>query len=269
MQGASDEIEVVYIGGGPTVDIARPKLFVLAIGISKYPGTRKLDYAAQDAAALADAFKKHSSPLYESVEVNVIPDERADRKGIFAGMLWLRERMMDGKSVGIAFFGGHGEKDKDDSLYFLPVDFEEKNLSGSAIEADVLKKQLLSIPGRKMLILDACHSGQIDSGKTRGVGGLTDQLVRDLTAEENGLIVMCSALGTEQAQESHQFRHGLFTSALLEGLAGKATQSGDGAVYLTALDNYVSARVKELSKGQQNPVTGKSTSVRDFPLSKP
>ncbi len=101
------------------------------------------------------------------------------------------------------------------------------------------------------------------------MGDLTDQLVRDLTAEENGLIVMCSALGNEQAQDSHRFRHGLFTAALREGLEGKASKTKDGAVYLTALDAYVAARVKELSRGQQNPVTGKPTNVRDFPVSKP
>jgi hypothetical protein len=61
----------------------------------------------------------------------------------------------------------------------------------------------------------------------------------------------------------------LFTVALLEGLAGKASKTKEGAVYLTALDADVAARVEELSKGEQNSVTGKPTSVRDFPLSKP
>lgn len=206
--------------------------------------------------------------MFNNIEVKVLADDQASRQGIFEGLQWFREHMGQ-KSVGILFFAGHGEKDRDGSLYLLPVDFEEKNLAGSAIDADVLKKQLAGISGRLILMLDACHAGEIDSGKKRGVGALTDQLVRDLTAEENGLIVMCSALGNEEAQESHQFRHGLFTEALLEGLQGKASKTKDGAVYLTALDAYVAARVKELSKDQQNPVTGKPTSVRDFPVSKP
>lgn len=269
VQGASDQIEVTYKGAANPISDARlPSLFVLAVGISKYPATRRLDYASLDAQAVAEGYQKHSRSLYDKVEVKVIADEQATRREIFQGLQWLRGKMTS-RSVGVFFFAGHGEKDKDGSLYFLPVDFDEQDLAGSSIDADVLKKQLAGIPGRLTMLLDACHSGSIDSGKSRGNGGLTDQLVRDLTAEENGLIVMCSALGHESAQESHQFRHGLFTVALLEGLEGKAEKTADGAVYLTALDAHVARRVKQLSKGQQNPVTGKPTSVRDFPVSKP
>ncbi len=268
VQGASDEIEVRYVGGQSDTKVELPSLYVLAIGVSKYPGTRKLDYAAADAQALAEAYRQHSRPLFQSMEVKQITDEQATRKGIFDGLLWLREKMNQ-KSVGVVFFAGHGEKDQDGSLYFLPIDFEEKNLAGSALDADSLKKQLAGIPGRLTLILDACHSGEIGSGKTRGTGSLTDGLIRDLTAEENGLIVMCSTLGSEQAQESHAHRHGMFTVALLEGLSGQAKKTTDGAVYLTALDAYVVERVRELSKGQQHPVTSKPTTVRDIPVSKP
>ncbi len=273
VQGASEELEVRYVGGdtGTPSDLASvelPSLYVLSIGISKYPGTRKLDYAAADADAIAKSFDQYSRGLFKNLEVKAILDEQADRKGFFSGMQWLREKMTQ-KSVGVVFFAGHGEKDKDGTLYFLPVDFEENNLAGSAIDADVLKRQLMGVPGRLTLMLDACHSGEIGKGKTRGVGGLTDQLIRDLTAEENGLVMMCSALGNELAQESNEHRHGLFTVALLEGLKGQAEKTKDGAVYLTSLDAYVTKRVRELSKGQQNPVTGKPTSVRDFPMSRP
>ncbi len=273
VQGASEELEVRYVGGdtGTPSDLASvelPSLYVLSIGISKYPGTRKLDYAAADADAIAKSFDQYSRGLFKNLEVKAILDEQADRKGFFSGMQWLREKMTQ-KSVGVVFFAGHGEKDKDGTLYFLPGDFEENNLAGSAIDADVLKRQLMGVPGRLTLMLDACHSGEIGKGKTRGVGGLTDQLIRDLTAEENGLVMMCSALGNELAQESNEHRHGLFTVALLEGLKGQAEKTKDGAVYLTSLDAYVTKRVHELSKGQQNPVTGKPTSVRDFPMSRP
>ena len=269
VQGASDEIEVRYVGGQSDTKVELPSLYVLAIGVSKYPGTRKLDYAAADAQALAEAYQKHSRPLFANMEVKLLTDEQATNKGIFQGLQWMRERIKQKDDFGIIYFAGHGEP-QDGSLYFLPIDFEEKNLAGSSIDADVLKKQLLGIDkGKLILILDTCHSGAIDSGKTRDGGSLTDRLVRDLTAEENGLIMMCSALGSEKSQESHAHRHGMFTVALLEGLAGQAKKTTDGAVYLTALDAYVVERVRELSKGQQHPVTSKPTTVRDFPVSKP
>ena len=124
VQGATDEIEVRYVGGG-TPDLELPTLYILAIGSSKYPGTRKLDYAAMDAEAIAASFAKQSKPLYENIEMKVVADEQATRKGIFAGVQWLREKMNQ-KSVGVLFFAGHGEKDKDGSLYFLPVDAAQR-----------------------------------------------------------------------------------------------------------------------------------------------
>src|SRR5581483_11788074 len=103
-----------------------------AIGISAYPDpTRKLDFADRDAEAIANAYKTHSKSLFKEIDVRVITDGQATRKGIFQGMQWLREKMAARPgSMGILFFAGHGEKDsKDNSLYFLPVDFEEKDLA--------------------------------------------------------------------------------------------------------------------------------------------
>src|SRR5262249_23660711 len=50
-QGTSDEVEVVYVAESrPPVEL--PALYVLAIGVSAYPGDLKLNYAAHDAEAV-------------------------------------------------------------------------------------------------------------------------------------------------------------------------------------------------------------------------
>jgi uncharacterized caspase-like protein len=98
---------------------------------------------------------------------------------------------------------------------------------------------------------------------------LTDDLVRDLVTDENGLVVMCSSTGREFSLENNEYQHSNFTQALVEGLSGKAAKSAGTAVYLHQLDSYVTDRVKELSKGQQHPVTAKPSSIRSFPLAKP
>jgi WD40 repeat protein len=280
VQGASDEIEVKFLGGAPA-QVELPSLYVLAIGVSKHSvPSRALDFADRDATDLAESFQKHSRTLFKQIDTRVVVNDQATRRGIFAGLQWLRDKMA-GKpnAVGIVFFAGHGEKDaRDGTLYFLPFNSEEKDFAGTAIEADTLKKQLASISGRLLLILDACHSGEIGAEKTRGAD-LTDQLLRDLTAEENGLAVLCSALGSQKAQESREHRHGMFTQALLEALCGQGNGLAgeealrptkiDGGVYLSALNAYVAARVRQLTKGYQNPIHGTPRFVRDFPLSKP
>jgi uncharacterized caspase-like protein len=80
---------------------------------------------------------------------------------------------------------------------------------------------------------------------------------------------MCSSMGREFSLESPSVEHGYFTLALIEGLSGKADYNKEGLVYLNGLDLYVTARVKELSKGRQHPVTTRPTSIRSFPLSRP
>ena len=92
--------------------------------------------------------------------------------------------------------------------------------------------------------------------------------MRDLVRDDYGVVVMAVSMGREESLENNAHRQG-FTLALTEGLAGKADFNKDGMVYLNELDTYVTDRVKELTKGQQHPVTAKPTSIRSFPLAKP
>jgi hypothetical protein len=98
---------------------------------------------------------------------------------------------------------------------------------------------------------------------------LTDDLVRDLVTDDYGVIVMASSTGRESSLENNAERQSNFTLALVEGLSGKADYNKDKVVYLNELDTYVAERVKELTKGQQHPVTARPASVRSFPLARP
>jgi uncharacterized caspase-like protein len=206
--------------------------------------------------------------LFRKVEVKLLTDDKATRKEILAGLAWLRQQMTQ-KDVGIVSFSGHGAKDNEGSFYLAPVDVEANDLLSTGVEGDKVKKALAGIPGRLLLLLDACHAGSVDGDKRKAIGGLTDDLVRDLVTDDYGVIVLCSSMGREFSLEDEKVGHGFFTQALLEGLSGKADYNQDGVIYLHELDTYVTERVKELSKGQQHPVTAKPASIRSFPLSKP
>lgn len=270
-QGTSDDVEVVY-GGADTSDQVRlPKLYVVAIGISEYPGDMKLNYAAKDAASLSSAIKSHGKPLFRDIEMQLIADQQATRSAVLKGLTWLREQMTQ-NDYGIFFFAGHGDLDNDGSLYFLPVDADSKDLLSSAVPAEQVKRALSGIPGKLITIIDACHSAGIAGskiGKRRGETPLTDDLIRDLVTDESGVVAMCSSTGREFSLENNEHRQGTFTLAIVEGLSGKADFNKDGVVYLNELDTYVTDRVKELTRGQQHPVTAKPGNVRSFPLAKP
>lgn len=270
-QGVSDEVDVLYVGGQAETP-RLPKLYVVAVGITDYPGDLKLNYATKDAEALASALKSHCKPLFRDIEVKTITDAKATRAGILKGLSWLRGQMTQ-SDYGIFFFAGHGELDNDGSLYFLSIDADTTDLVSSAVPADQVKRVLSGIPGKVITILDACHSASIagsNAGKRRAAqGSLTDDLVRDLVTDENGVVAMCSSTGREFSLENNQFRQGTFTLSIIEGLSGKADFNKDGVVYLNELDTYVTDRVKELTRGQQHPVTAKPGSIRSFPLAKP
>jgi WD40 repeat protein len=245
-----------------------PSLYVLAIGISEYPGPLKLNYAAKDAEAIAKTYSKNSLVLFNKVEAKLLTDQQATRRDILQGLTWLR-RQMTQNDVAVISFAGHGAKDSDGTFYLLPIDGDLDDLLTTGVPGDQIKRTLAGIPGRFILLLDACHSGAVDGEKRRAGDSLTDDLVRDLVTDDYGVIVMCSAMGREFALESPTVEHGFFTLALVEGLNGKADYNQDSLIHLNEIDLYVTDRVKVLSEGRQHPVTARPTSIRSFPLTKP
>jgi uncharacterized caspase-like protein len=280
---ASEEVEVRYVGGAAAA-VELPTLYVLAVGISKYSdGRLNLDYAAADAKAVALAYQTHSKKLFRRIEAKVLTDRDATRPAVLEGLKWLRTSATQRDYV-VFFFAGHGEKDGTGALYFLPVEADVKQLEVTGIEQGQFKRQLVNLPGKVTAILDVCHAGDLGQpGKKRSAAGLTDDLLRELLAAENGLVVLCSATGNELAGESNAHRHGIFTQALLEGLAGqeitvqdgkqtrklRAQPDKDGAIFFHQLENFLHERVKDLSKGQQHAIVFKPDGMRSFPVSKP
>ena len=112
-------------------------------------------------------------------------------------------------------------QDNNGVFYLLPADAHPDNILATGVSEDVLKRYCQSIPGRLVVMLDACHTGAL-GGRRRALDGLTDNMVRDLVNEDYGVIVMCLSMGREYSLENAQWGHGAFTKALTEGLQGKA-----------------------------------------------
>ena len=242
-----------------------PNLYVLAVGVSDYPKeSMKLKYAHKDARVLAKTLQATSKGLYANVEVKVLIDKEASLRNIRQGFSWLKKQMTS-RDVAVFFFAGHGEKENDGIFYLLPADVDAADVASSALPSGLIKEAMQSIPGRVLMLLDACHAGAVD-GRRHG-GSLSDDLRRELVADECGVVVMCSSTGREVSLESPLLEHGLFTKALVEGLEGKADYNQDRVIQLNELDLYVSNRVKELSRGKQHPVTNRPASVQPFAIS--
>lgn len=264
-QGVSEEIEVRFAGVG-RVQVELPRLYILAIGVAKYQDEKlKLDYADSDAKTVAEAFQQYSRPLFRSIDVKLVTNAQATAEGVKQGLTWLRKQMTQ-QDVGVFYFSGHGQKDAAGRYYLLPVQADVEDLLTTGVSEDDIKRTYENIPGRLLVILDACHAGAIGGDKRKAV--LSDDLLRDLATDDYGVVVMAASMGREFSLESNEHRRSYFTVALTEALQGKAAKT-EGAVYLHHLDGYLKDRVKELTKGQQHPVTKWPTSIRSFPLSKP
>jgi uncharacterized caspase-like protein len=242
-----------------------PALYILAVGVSDYPGDMKLNYAASDARMITSALQQHSGGAFREVKVKLITDREATGQGIVDGLAWLRKQMT-ARDVGIVFFSGHGTRDEEGNFYFVPIDIKPRNVRGTCIPGEALKKALGNMPGRLIAIFDACHSG---AAAEKRVIGRTDDLTRDLVTEDYGIVCMCSSLGEEYSLESSLVRAGFYTLSLAEGLSGKADANGDRTIHLHELEAYTLRRVRELSENKQNPIMGRPVTFRSFPMARP
>ena len=151
--GRSDEIEVLY----EEQRADPPRLYVLAIGVSKYPGPLRLRYAAADARAIESVLRARSGPLFGAIVTEVVIDEDATRGNIIGKLNWLRQTMRD-QDVGLVFFSGHGAY-RDNTFYMLSVDANVDDLESTTVGAAQLKNILATTKGTLVVLLDACHSG--------------------------------------------------------------------------------------------------------------
>ncbi len=127
-----------------------------------------------------------SRPLFE-VKARVLREGEATREGLLAGLAWLKANMKP-HDLAVIFYAGHGESDAKKQFYLLPQDVDVRNLPATAVSGEVLKEHLADLPGKVLLLLDACHSG----------GRQANNLARDLAGDDTGVVVMCAALGTRR-----------------------------------------------------------------------
>ena len=93
-----------------------------------------------------------------------------------------------------------------------------------------------------------------------------NQVVNDLSAAENGVVVFTSSTGKQYSIEKDIWENGAFTEALVEGLSDKNEFARDGRITINMLELYVTERVKEHTGGRQTPTTTKPQTISDFPV---
>ena len=251
--------------GGAREDgfVVKPKLYILAVGVSRYKDEAlRLSFAHKDAADFADAMLTQRGKLYGDVKVKLLKDEGATKEEILDGLEWL-QRETTSKDIAMLFLAGHGVNDSAGIYYFLPQNADLDRLKRTAVPFSDIKNTVSSLAGKVAMFVDTCHAGGV-MGK-RAVTDITG-VINELTGAENGVVVFASSTGRQYSLEDPRWGNGAFTRAVIEGLKGRADLLGKGKITVNMLDAFVAERVKELTGGRQTPVTTKPNTVPDFPI---
>ena len=284
VESLKETVEVFY--DAPKV---KPDLHIVTIGVSNYKDSDyNLDYASKDATDVANLFHGHYE-RYNRIHLHKFTDALAQREQI----LGIREKLEQSKinDEVIIFAAGHGLLDEKLDYYFATHDIDFQNPSGRGLKYEELEGLLDGIPARKkILFIDACHSGEVDKEETELVkselarngvkvrgfaqkpqpNGIDNvfELMQELYADlrrGTGAMVISSAGGMEFALESEKWKNGVFSYALLEALSeGKGDSDSDGQITVSELRNYVFDRVVELTNGQQHPTSRRENLEYDF-----
>lgn len=264
--GTSEPATIRLKWAGKTSEefVVKPRLHVLAIGVSQYQDKElTLGLPAKDASDFAAAMKLQGGSLYREVVTKVLTDQTATKNDILDGLEWIQKETTS-KDIAMIFLAGHGVNDQTGIFHFLPVDANTEKIKRTCLPFSDIVNTVSSIAGKVIVFADACHSGNI-MGTRRGAADI-NAVVNELSSAENGAVTFTSSTGKQFSLEDKAWGNGAFTKALIEGLSGKADYKGTGRITVKMLDLYVSERVKELTKGQQSPTTVIPPNVPDFPV---
>lgn len=268
----------------------KPDLYLITIGESEFQQSDfNLTYAAKDAKDMAALFGK--SKVYGSVYTKTLVNEQVTAANVKALKSFLQKADINDEVM--VFIAGHGVLDANLDYYFATYDMDfqqpqEKGLAYEDVEGllDGIK------PLKKTLLIDACHSGEIDKEEvelaeadvkeegdiqfrvvgntaspklgTQNTSELTKSLFTDLR-KGTGATVISSAGGMEFAMEGDDWNNGLFTYCFINGIKTKAADyNNDGEIWLSEIQQYVAQQVYELSGGRQQPTSRIENQTIDF-----
>jgi WD40 repeat protein len=239
-----------------------PSLYVLAVGSDSYaPAFPDLQFASVDAASIADEFARQEGGMYSRVYTRTLTNREATKENVFAALQAFGD--VGPQDVLLLFFSGHGVRERDAKgrmrYYYLPAGVTRSTLRERGMAWSDFAGQIAGLDaGRVILLLDACHSGDVSEGAS-------NEKVASTLAGDVG-IVFTSSSGNEFSYEDRSWGHGAFTRALLDGLRGKADFTGDSVVDWSELQLYVSNTVRSMTQGSQNPMVPRLEQFANFEL---
>jgi WD40 repeat protein len=290
VESIAENITIEYFPDGAK----KPDLHLVTIGVSKYAQSNyDLNFASKDAADIRNLLVQPNT-VFETVHTYHLIDKDVNVTKLTELKTALAKTSVD--DAVCIFYAGHGVLDQDLNYFLASHDMDFTNPAGKGIPYEVIEGLVSDIPARKKLILiDACHSGEIDKENVMLVENTSAQTQEDLTfraittttvqqvgltnsfelmkelftdvRKSSGAMIISSAGGMEYAIEGAQWNNGVFTYCLLNGIAGKkADLNQDGVLMLSEINLYVRDEVYRITNGRQQPTTRAEVTEADWRL---
>jgi WD40 repeat protein len=265
-------------------------VYLISIGVSKYEEANyNLNYASKDARDINDFFTGNLK--YNNIHSKMFLDHAATKENIHSLNGFLEDAGEN--DLVVLFVAGHGVLDDNLDYYFAPHDMEFNDPAVNGVPFEIFDDMLDNTHSRKkIMFLDACHSGEIDKDEVIKNyvadedesgdlifrhAGTTIKNIDDINSFElsralfadmrisNGSTVVSSSGGAEYAIEGTQWKNGVFTYCLLKGLKDKmADANNDRKITISELQIYVQSEVNILTGGKQTPTSRVENLSYDF-----
>lgn len=257
---------------------AKPKIYALVVGVSKYQdqSIKSLEFADKDAIAFANFLKSPNAGQVAEQNLILLTNEQATRVAVVEALkdLILRTTPED---LLIFYFSGHGQTGElEHTGYLLSSETIYTKRTSTAISMSEVKNMIRDCPAKmKVSFIDACHAGMFQD---KGKGGsdnnreIVDAYMSGLASADPENITFMSSSSTQESGEDPDLKHGIFSYFLLKGLKGEADliQQGapgynNGIVSVGEMDTYLNEKIPAASHYKQKPIVS-GINDPEFPL---
>jgi uncharacterized caspase-like protein len=237
---------VIDIESDEKITFKKPALHAIMIGVDDYKGDGlDLNYAAKDANDLQIVLQKSAQKFFNiddtsrvhfyNLTVNRLGANGNEKikgitpdRGNIINTIAEIEKTSKPEDILLLFFAGHGEIVDKDQLLLLTSESSRDDFKGLRMRE--LLELLNKVPaGKRVLILDACHSGaainNMDMAQLTGKRDVKDaerqsQRLKELDklASKSGFAIITASSSDQKALELPQYEHGLMTYALLNSM---------------------------------------------------
>ena len=223
--------------------------WAISIGVDEY-ATDPLKCCVADARLIAETLQQRCG--FPSDQILLLTDKEANKglrptkSNLKSKVSEMLKRVQENDTV-VVSFAGHGILLKGTG-YLCPLDFDGASAVSSGWEIDELRVLLQNCKAaRKLLILDSCHSGGSSGKAAFGASGMQ---VGSAFKLAQGQITFSSCRADEQALESREDKHGLFTLSFARGMEGSADFDQNGIVDSDEIYRHVLTEVPAMARDQ-------------------